>query len=139
MKASHLKTRLILLSVFLLLGFVIAGCKKETPPPQEPAAPAPPTPEQIAKEKEFLSAPDVVTCELEKTTLSKLNLPQQHTAFFIHRMEREKKENIKEGKIILTNRSYKILLGERPEGEFYIYDIETGIGPYWIGSRSLNS
>ncbi|MHC4439884.1 MAG: hypothetical protein ACYS3S_21210, partial [Planctomycetota bacterium] len=37
------------------------------------------------------------------------------------------------------NRSYKILLGERPEGEFYIYDIETGIGPYWIGSRSLNS
>ena len=139
MKASFLKPSSIPLYIFLLLGFVMGGCKKETPPPQEQTVTAQPTQDQIAKEKEFLSSPDVVTCELEKTTISKLDLPQQHTAFFIHRMEREKRENIKEGKIILANRSYKILLGERPGGEFYIYDVETGIGPYWWGSWSLNS
>jgi len=139
MKASILKSSFILLSVIPLLGLVLTGCKKETPPHQEQAATAPPTPEQIAKEKEFLSAPDVVTCKLEKTTLSKLDLPQQHTAFFIHRMERENRENIKQAQINLANRPCKIILGERPEREFYLYDTETGIGPYWWGSWSLNS
>jgi hypothetical protein len=139
MKASFLKAGFILLSVILALGFALTGCKKETPPPQKPAAEAPPAQEQAAKEKEFLSDPNAVTCQLEKTTLSNLDLPKQHTAFFIHRMEREKKENIKEGKIILANRSYKILLGERPDREFYIYDVETGMGPYWWGSWSLSS
>jgi hypothetical protein len=139
MKASYLKESFILLSAILLLGFVLTGCKKETPPPQEAAAPAPPTPEQVAKEKEFLSTPDAVTCELEKTTLSKLDLPQQHTAFFINRMERKNRENVKQAQITLANRSYKILLGDKPGSEFYIYDIETGIGPYWLGSWSLHS
>ena len=59
MKASNHKASFILLSVILTLGFILAGCKKETPPPQE----------LTAKEKEFLSAPDAVTCELEKTTI----------------------------------------------------------------------
>ena len=139
MKTSYLKANFTLLSVFLSLGFVLTGCKKETPPPQKPAASTPSVQYQTAKEKEFLSAPDVVTCQLEKTTISKLDLPKNHMASFVHRMERENKQDIKAGKIILANRPYKILLGERPEREFYIYDIETGIGSYWWGSWSLHS
>jgi hypothetical protein len=139
MKASYLKPSFILLFVILALGFVLTGCKKEIPPPQEPAAKAPPAQDQAEKEKEFLSAPDAVTCKLEKTTVSKLDLPKNHMASFVHRMERENKQDIKEGRIILANRQYKILLGEKPEREFYIYDIETGIGPYWWGSWSLHS
>jgi hypothetical protein len=65
MKASFLRASSILLSIFLTLGFIVVGCKKEIPPPQE----------LTAKEKEFLSAPDVVTCELEKIKISKLDLP----------------------------------------------------------------
>jgi hypothetical protein len=117
----------------------LAGCKKETPPPQEPAATAPPTQEQIAKVKEFLSEPNVVICKLEKTTISKVDLPQDHMASFIRRMERENKQEIKQGQITLADRRYKILLGEKPEHQFYIYDIETGKGPYWWGSWSLLS
>jgi hypothetical protein len=152
MKASFLKASLIPLSVFLLLGFIMAGCKKETPLPQEVKAPTQeqattkeqisptkPAQDQLAKEKEFLSAPDVVTCQLEKTTISKLDLPQNHMASFIHRMERENRQDLKQGQITLAGRSYKILLGERPERQFYIYDVESGIGPYWWGSWSLHS
>jgi hypothetical protein len=139
MKASYLKASFTLLSVILALGFALTGCKKEPPPPQEPAAKAPPAQEQAAKKKEFLSDPSVVTCRLEKTTISKLDLPQNHRASFIGRMERQNKQDIKQGQITLAGRSYKILLGERPEREFYIYDVESGIGPYWWGSWSLHS
>ncbi len=145
MKASHLKASFILLSVILLLGFILGGCKKETPPPQEPttaeepSAPAPPAQEQLAKEKEFLSAPDVVTCELEKTTISKLDLPQNHMASFIRRMQRENRQNVKQAEITLANRPLKVILADKHEREFYLYDTETGIGPYWWGSWSLHS
>ncbi|MGB2865171.1 MAG: hypothetical protein WBC05_17715 [Sedimentisphaerales bacterium] len=155
MKASFLKASFILLSVILTLGFVLTGCKKETPPPQEVAAPATstqdqttikepdsptaPAQDQLAKEKEFLSAPDVVTCELEKTTISKLDLPKNNMASFIRRMERENRENVKQAQITLTNRPLKIILADKPEREFYLYDTETGIGPYWWGSWSLHS
>jgi len=139
MKASFLTRSSILLSLILMLGFIPTGCKKETPPPQEPTATAPPAQDQLAKEKEFLSAPDVVTCELEKTTIPKLDLPKNHMASFIRRMERENREDLKEGQITLANRPFKVLLGDRPEREFYLYDIETGIGPYWWGSWSLHS
>jgi len=139
MKASFLKASFILLSVILLLGFVLTGCKKENPPPQEQAATAPPTQEQLAKEKEFLSAPDVVTYELEKTTISKLDLPQNNMASFIRRIERENRENVKQAQITLANRPCKVIMGDKPEREFYLYDTETGKGPYWWGSWSLNS
>jgi formylglycine-generating enzyme required for sulfatase activity len=36
MKASRLKASRILLSVLIGLGFVLSGCKKETPPGEEP-------------------------------------------------------------------------------------------------------
>jgi hypothetical protein len=139
MKASYLKASFTLLLIILALGFAVTGCKKETPPPQKPAAKAPPAQEQAAKLKEFLSDPNMVTCRLEKTTISKLNLPQNHMASFVRRMERENKQYIRQGQITLAARSYKILLGERPEREFYIYDVESGIGPYWWGSWSLHS
>ena len=145
MKASFLKSSFIVLSVILLSGFVLIGCKKETPPPQEqattkePFALAPPAQDKLAKEKEFLSAPDVVICKLEKTTISKLDLPQNNMASFIRRMERENRENVKQAQITLANRPCKVILGDKPEREFYLYDTETGIGPYWWGSWSLNS
>lgn len=139
MKASILQSRLILLFVILLLGLALAGCKKETPPPREQAATAPQAQDQAAKEKEFLSAPDVVTCELEKITISNLDLPQDHMASFIHRMQRENRENVKQAKITLAEHPYKVILGDKPEREFYLYESETGKGPYWWGSWSLNS
>jgi len=139
MKASYLKTVCMLLSVLLTLGFIVVGCKKETPPPQEPAAPAPPTQEQIAKEKEFLAAPDVVTYELEKTTISKLDLSLNDRTYLVRRIKWQSRENLKQAQITLANRSYKILLGLWPEREFYMYDIETGINLYWTGSWNLYS
>ena len=54
-------------------------------------------------------------------------------------MKRANKEELKQAKITLADRSYKILLGEKPEREFYLYDLETGIGPYWWGAWSLHS
>ncbi len=115
MKASILKSSFILLSVIPLLGLVLTGCKKETPPPQEQAATAPQTQDQAAKEKEFLSSPDTVTCELKKTTLSKLDLPQQHTAFFIHRMDRNSDlrnaEALRQSNRTAKNQNQKIILG----------------------------
>ena len=145
MKASFLKASFILLCLILVPSFVLTGCKKETPPPQEPTAaeqpatPAPSTQDQLAKEKEFLSSPDAVTCELEKTTISKLDLPKNNMASFIRRMERENRENVKQARITLANRPCKVILGDKPEREFYLYDTETGIGPYWWGSWSLHS
>jgi hypothetical protein len=139
MKASFLKASLILLFVILVLGFVLTGCKKEAPPPQEPTAEAPPAQDQIAKEKAFLLAPDVVTCKLEKTTISKLDLPKNNLASFIRRMQRENRENVKQGQISLANRPFKVILADKPEREFYLYESETGFSPYWWGSWSLHS
>ena len=155
MKASYLKAGCVPLSLVLMLGFAVGGCKKETPPQQEAAAPPPTTkekptaeesaekasPEQelSAKEKQFLSAPDAVTCELEKTIISKLDLPRNNRASFIRRMEREKRQNVKQAQFTLANRPLKVILGDKPEREFYLYDTGTGIGPYWWGSWSLHS
>ena len=154
MKASHPKASCILLSFILVLGFVLPGCKKETPPQEPSATPtstegqaataeanAPPalTQPATAKEKEFLSDPDVVTCELEKTTISKVDLPKNRLPSFVRRMEQQSKEDVKQGQITLANRPFKVLLGERPEREFFLFDVEKGFGPYWWGSWSLHS
>ncbi len=149
---KHIKVLLICL---IVVGLVCPGCKKESPPSQEPNAPATSTQDQaasaepnapptatkdpVAKETEFLSDPDVVTCELEKTTISKLDLPKNRLPSFVRRMERQNKEDVKQGQITLVNRPFNIILGERPEREFYLHDVEKGFGPYWWGSWSLNS
>ena len=80
-----------------------------------------------------------MTCELEKTTISKLDIPKNSLPSFVRRMERESKEDIKQGQITLANRPFKVLFGERPEREFFLFDIEKGFGPYWWGSWSLHS
>ena len=139
MKASYLKASRILLCFVIVPSCVLTGCKKEPPPPQEQTAQAASTQDQSAEEKEFLSSPDVVTCELEKTTISKLDLPQNNMVSFIRRMERENRENVKQAQITLANRPLKVILADKPEREFYLYDTETGIGPYWWGSWSLHS
>ncbi len=116
MKALHLKAGCILLSVILTLGLLVVGCKKETPPPQE----------LTAKEKEFLSAPDAVTCELEKIKISKIDIPKGKASNIIDHMERHNRRHVKQAQITLANRPFKIILGFFPEREFYVYDIEKG-------------
>ena len=123
---KHVKVLLICL---IAVGLVCPGCKKETPPPQE----------LTAKEKEFLSDPDATTCKLKKTKISKLDFSNGHMPFFIRKMERYNRRNVKQTQITLANRPFKIILGDKPEREFYVYDIEKGFSPYWWGSRSLHS
>jgi len=139
MKASYLNASRILLCFVIVPSCILTGCKKEAPPPQEPAAQTASTQDQPAEEKEFLSAPDVVICKLEKTTISKLDLPQNNMASFIRRMQRDNREDVKQAQITLANRPCRIILGNKLEREFYLYDTETGIGPYWWGSWSLHS
>jgi hypothetical protein len=130
MKASFLKASLTLLSVILLLGFILTGCKKETPPLQE----------LTAKEKQFLSAPDAVTCKLEKVEISKMDIPKGPLASnFFRYMEEQNRHYVKQGQITIANRPFKIILGFHPEREFYIYDIKNRFIPYWSGSQSLYS
>lgn len=129
MKASRLKACCILLSFILALGFVLPGCKKETPPPQK----------LTAKEKAFLSAPDVVTGKLKKIKISKIDLPDGMASNIISYMEKYNRHFVKQGQITLANRPFKIILGFHPEREFYIYDMEKGFGPFWPGSKSLYS
>ena len=150
MKASYLKASFILLCFVIVPSCILTGCKKKHPLPQEPADSAtstqdqtttkkPTAPEPTVKEKKALSAPDTITCKLEKTTISKLDLPKNNMASFIRRMERDNRENVKQAQITLGNRPFKIILADKPEREFYLYDTETGIGPYWWGSWSLHS
>ncbi|UCF17533.1 MAG: hypothetical protein JSW59_08730, partial [Phycisphaerales bacterium] len=126
MKTSRTMTSRAVLSVLIVLGFVLTGYAQTA---SEPAA----------KEREFLSDPETIVCELEETTISELNLPRGHMASFVHRMKRENRKVLKQGRITLANRPLKILLGERPERDFYLYDTDTGKGPYWWGSWSLHS
>jgi len=139
MKASRAKASCIALFAILGLGFILPGCKKEAPPPQEPGAPPVSTQDQAVKEKEFLSDPDVVTCAFETTTISQLDLPKDRLPSFVRRMEQQSKEEVKQGAITLAGRPFKVFLGERPEREFYLFDVEKKFGPYWWGSWSLNS
>ncbi|MBN2315743.1 MAG: hypothetical protein JXM79_17575 [Sedimentisphaerales bacterium] len=135
MKRSYFIKSHLLWSLILVTGLALIGCKKETPPPEKVSVPTASTPDESVKEKdkekEFLSDPNVVICELEETTISKIDLPKHHMASFIRRMERDNREYLKESRITLANRPHKIILGEKTEREFYLYDVETGIGPYW--------
>jgi len=114
MKASHLKASFILLFVVLSLGFILIGYKKETPPPQE----------LTAGEKEFLSAPDVVTCTLKEIKISKIDIPKGKASSIFDHMERHNRRYVKQAQITLANQPFKIILGFFPEREFYVYDIE---------------
>jgi len=114
MKASHLKASFILLLVVLSIGFILIGYRKETPPSYE----------LTAKEKEFLSAPDAVTCKLEEIKISKIDIPKNQASYIIDYMERHNRRHVKQARITIANRPFKIILGFFPEREFYVYDIE---------------
>ncbi len=126
---KHVKVILLFL---IAVGLVCPGCKKESPPSRA-------TQDEAQKEKEFLSDQDLLTCELEKTPISQLDFKRGRLPSFVRRMERQNKEDVKQGQITLANRPFKILLGERPEREFYLFDVEKEFGPYWWGSWSLHS
>jgi hypothetical protein len=113
-KVSFFKAGFILLLVILALGFTLIGRKKETPPSHV----------LTAKEKEFLSAPDVVTCKLEKIKISKIDIPKSMASHIIDHMERHNRRYVKQAQITLANRPFMIILGFFPEREFYVYDNE---------------
>ena len=133
------------MSVVLVIGLCAGGCKKGTPPPEEkvtaeqPVTPSPPRQDELPKAVEFLSAPDAVTCELEKTTISELDLPKNKWPSFVRRMENANRTDVRQGQLTLANRPFKVLLGDRLEREFFLYDVEKEFGPYWWGSWSLHS
>jgi len=156
---KHVKLLLICL---IAVGLFCPGCKKESSPPEEPNEPmasskdeavkekeSSPTEESKApviltqvedvKEKEFLSDPDVVVCELENTTISKLDISKNRQPSFVRRMERANKEDLKQAEFTFADQRLKVLLGERLEREFYLHDVNKGYGPYWWGSWSLHS
>lgn len=138
MKASCPRASWIVLFSILGLEFILPGCKKETPPPQ-PGAPQTSTQDQAAREREFLADSNVVTSELEKAAILTLDIPKERWPSFVRRMEQQNKEGVKQGTITLANRPFMVLLGENPQREFYLYDVEKKFGPYWWGSWSLHS
>lgn len=131
MKASRLGVSGVLLSIVIGLGLFLPGYLN--------AASEATTSEPAAKEKAFLSDPDVATCELEKTTISSLGIPKSRWPSFVRRMERANKQDLRQGEITVGSREFKVLLGEKPEREFYLFDVKKGFGPYWWGSWSLHS
>jgi hypothetical protein len=129
----------VLLICLYAVWIISSGCKKEAPSSKKPNPPSRATQSRLAMEKEFLSDPNVVVCKLEETAISRLDLPERHLASFIHRMERESRKDVAQSEITLANRKYRIVLGDTPEREFYVYDIEKEFGPYWWGSWSIHS
>lgn len=122
------------LSVMIILGLLcLPGCSKKT----EPGSTEKTNVEQTAAEKEFLSAPDAVVCNLKNTTVSKLKLDRPPS--FVRRMENEKRKKLKQGRITLGGRKYDVLLGDKPAREFHVLDVKKKHAPYWWGSWSLHS
>lgn len=130
-KSFVLTTAISLMLIIALAS--LSGCseKPDTPPPKAPAT------EPVTTEKEFLSSPEVAVCDLNKTKISKLELSKPPS--FVRRMEREKREDLKEGTITLGGTKYKVLVGDKTEREFHLLDIDKNTAPYWWGSWSLNS
>jgi hypothetical protein len=126
MKPPALKTSFFHVSIILVLGIVLHISPTLAY-------------DQPVKEKEFLSSSDVVICELEDTTISKLDLEKNKLPSFVSRMERENRKELKQSRLTLANRPFMVLLGDRPEREFFLYDIENKYAPYWWGSWSLYS
>jgi hypothetical protein len=54
-------------------------------------------------------------------------------------MDQHNRHFVKQAKITLANRPFKIILGHYPEREFYLYDMKKGFCPYWLGHSSLHS
>ncbi|MCK5000957.1 MAG: hypothetical protein KAS23_15550 [Anaerohalosphaera sp.] len=131
----------VVLGILILMMTWMSGCEKKAdvvePNPTEQTTTEKKTVDQNAAEKEFISASDVSFCELEETTISRLGMASPPS--FVRRMERAKRDNLKQGTITLSGRKYKVLLGDDPKQEFHVLDIEKNTAPYWWGAWSVHS
>jgi hypothetical protein len=118
MKSSHIRVISAVLFVLIGLGFIPAENTHAATTPSEQS--------QAEKEKEFLSDPDVAVGELETTTIDSLGFIKRRPPSFVRRMQRANKQDIKRAEITVDGRRFKVLLGERPEREFYLFDVEKG-------------
>jgi hypothetical protein len=140
----HSKILSICLIMIALYG---SGCKKESPQAAEKSNESATTAqvkdvkvdEEKAKAEEFLSDANAAVAKFEDIKISKLNFSNINKPSFIRRMERANKEDVKQAKLKIANQQFKILFGERPERDFYLYDMKKKFGPYWWGSWSLHS
>jgi hypothetical protein len=124
-KASRIPWSLVLTLAGVLPGYALAAAA----PPED----------RTARVKEFFSDPNVTTCALTTTGISQLDLPNNQLPSFVRRLQQENKTDVKQGQLMLANRPFRILLGEKPERDFYLFDVEKRLGPYWWGSWSLHS
>lgn len=142
MKASHHKASYVLATLILTLVIAATGCKKETPTTEQPPTTGQPStplttaqdPADAEKEREFLSDPDAVTCELEKTTTDALDISENGRPSFAR-----SRKTVKQAELTLAGRPFKVLLGGNLIREFFLYDVEKEFGPYWWGSWSAHS
>ena len=165
MTALYLKPTHVLMVLVMILVLALTGCKKESPSPEQPDASQTTTQDkadanddaattgqmstplttseeqtEAEKEREFLSDPDVVTCELEEIATSLVDIPEDGLQpSFMRRVHRQEMDKVMKGTITLVGRPFTILLGEDLEREFYLFDIQKGFGPYWLGSWRLHS
>ncbi|MCP4611543.1 MAG: hypothetical protein GY845_22760 [Planctomycetes bacterium] len=126
----------LLLTCLIAVGLFCQGCKKESSPQEAQVAQ---TPDQVAKEKEFVSNSEVVTAKLENTTISKLDILEHEWPSFIRRMERKNKKDLKQAELTIADKHFKILMGKDHDSEFHLYEDKSGYAPYWWGSWSMNS
>jgi len=94
--------------------------------------------DQAAREKAFLASPEVAIAELVPCKIADLTYPKDKPSF-IYRMERANKEDVKTAELTVAGRQFKIILGERLERDFYLYDVATANAPYWWGAWSAHS
>jgi len=128
MKTSRIMAGRAVLFVLVGLGFAPAGYTN-----------AESTPDPATKEKEFLSDPNVVTAVLEKTTIDSLDFIKRRPPSFVYRMKRNGRKELRHARLTIADQPLRILLGERLEREFYLFDEKAQFGPYWWGSWNLNS
>ncbi len=140
----------LLIGLLVMAGFLFY--LRHTPPPiEEPvsseeviegvstAQPLELTEAQLARAQAFEADPKVVTTELEETTTQDTVIPGQIPPPFIQRMEQEGRTAVKVAKLTVEDRTVQLYLGDRPEREFYLYDVTGGMGPYWWGAWNLYS
>jgi len=124
------KHQRILSSLVLAFGFLLSGQVSSGATSPE---------DQAARAKEFLADPNVATCTLTTTAISSLGLPDNQLPAFIRRLQQQEKTDVKQGRITLAGRPFRVLVGEAPGSEFWLFDVEKGFAPYWWGSWSLHS
>ncbi len=127
----HSFSRCFILLV-LISAVLLTGCRKKT------VQVGPPSADQLQREKEFLSSPGVIVCELQKVKLDNVKLPQ-NKPYFIRSMERQNKDMLLQGEITIEERQFSILLPMEGNREMALYEKKTERSPYWWGADEVNS